>query len=319
MRNKPKVILVTGAAGMIGGALTEELLARNCHVLAADCVVPTPAEKYRGAVEWLKLDVTDSQFTEVLDSYKIDEVIHAAAHPGGRSLLEPTKDVEVNALGSMRIFEYCARRRLPIVFTSSSIVYGEQPYFPISEDVSPNPGTIYGVCKVACENYLRILGKGYGLPWTILRLFATYGAGHKPSSFQGIVNVMLGQLLAGDRVVVRGSLERIRDLVYVKDAARGVVDALFSNEARGKIVNLGTGDPVSIRRMIETLILVMGRRPETIELVEETGTEGDVQYSSADCRLARGLFGYVPRFSLEAGLIDLLEARNAYVGAGREV
>jgi len=152
-----------------------------------------------------------------------------------------------------------------------------------------------------------------------LRLFATYGAGHKPSSFQGIVNVMLGQLLAGDRVVVRGSLERIRDLVYVKDAARGVVDALFSNEARGKIVNLGTGDPVSIRRMIETLILVMGRRPETIELVEETGTEGDVQYSSADCRLARGLFGYVPRFSLEAGLIDLLEARNAYVGAGREV
>jgi UDP-glucose 4-epimerase len=319
MRNHQQSILVTGAAGMIGSALVEELVSRNCHVLAADCVVPPAAEPYQGAVQWLKFDVTDCQVTEVLDSYRIDEVIHAAAHPGGRSLLEPTKDVEVNALGSMRIFEYCARRNLPIVFTSSSIVYGEQPNFPISENVSPNPGTIYGVCKVACENYLRILGKGYGLPWTILRLFATYGAGHKPSSFQGIVNVMLGQLLAGDRVVVRGSLERIRDLVYVKDVARGVVDALLSNQARGKIVNLGTGDPVSIRRMIETLVRVMGRRPETIELVEEAATEGDVQYNSADCRLARELFGYAPGFSLEAGLVDLLKARTACVVDTKEI
>lgn len=303
---------------MIGGALVEELVTRYCHVLAADCVASPVANECLGAVEWLKLDVSDHQLTPVLDGYRIDGVIHAAAHPGGRSLLEPTKDVEVNALGSMRIFEYCARRNLPIVFTSSSIVYGEQPHYPIKENTPINPGTIYGACKVACENYLRILGQGYGLPWTVLRLFATYGAGHRPSSFQGIVNVMLGQLLNGNRVVVRGSLERIRDLVYVKDVARGVADALFSKSARGRIVNLGTGDPVSIRRMIETLVRVMGRRPEDIQLVEEAATEGDVLYNSADCSLAKELFGYVPTFSLEAGLADLLKTRAALLAGDKE-
>jgi len=306
-----KSILVTGAAGLIGSAVIDELLCRDCRVMAVDIKSPPEYSLKNDNVDWVHLDIAESDhFSRVLDKSNLDGVIHTAAHPGGLSLKEPTKDVEVNALGSMRVFEYCAHRQLPVVYTSSSIIYGEQPHFPTPETASLNPGTIYGACKVACEKYLHILGEGYGLPWTVVRLFATYGAGHTPSSFQGIVNVMLSQLLDGDRVVVKGSLQRIRDMLYVDDAARGLVDALFCEKARGQIINMGTGDPVTIQKMIETLARVMGKQIGDIELVEEEGTVGDVFYNSADCTLANELFDYKPQYNLEQGLMELLSRRR---------
>lgn len=103
----------------------------------------------------------------------------------------------------MRVFDWCARAKKPVIYLSSSAVNRDQTTGPIKESAELKPGTIYAACKVACESFLRILEEGYGLQWTVLRLFPTYGAGHKPGTHQGIVNIMLIQLLAGNRVVVR--------------------------------------------------------------------------------------------------------------------
>ena len=70
----------------------------------------------------------------------------------------------------------------------------------------PRPGTIYAIGKVACEEFLKTLHLGYGLESTTLRLFATYGAGHKPNLFQGIVNIILTQIQNGDELIIKGSL-----------------------------------------------------------------------------------------------------------------
>jgi UDP-glucose 4-epimerase len=294
-------VAVTGAAGLIASAVVRQLAARGDEVLALDLgghdqLVPGTS------IPLTAVDVAEPQLWQSLDEFAPDAVVHAAAHPGGKSLAEPSDDVRTNALGSMRVFEWCARERRPVVYLSSSIVYGDQPPGPIAETAPVSPGTVYGVAKLACEGWLRVLGEGRGLRWTVLRLFATYGAGHKPSLQQGIVNIMLTQLLRGDRVVVRGSLERRRDLVYVDDAAGAIVAAIDSDAARGHVINVGTGVEVTIGGMITSLARALGRDPGALTIVEEPGTVGDPLSNLADISRMRTVLEYEPRFTLDAGL-----------------
>ena len=310
MTVKCSTVVVTGAAGLIGSAVTRLLIAKNINVIACDNF---SIGEWRSSCEllvWEQLDISSPEFVDRLASYKIDVVVHCAAHPGGLSLREPVKDVQVNALGSMRLFEWCAKVGKPVVFTSSSSVYGDLPHEPIKETAPLHTGTIYGTCKIACENFLRILGEGYGLKWVVLRLFATYGAGHRPSTHQSVVNIMLTQILSGNRVVVKGSLDRIRDFLYVDDAAIAIYKNLCKPEAYGEILNIGTGSPTTIRKLIETLCEVLERPLSEIEIVEEQGTVGDPFYSVACCSKAKDILGFTAQNDLPKGLAEIVRLRK---------
>lgn len=304
---------MTGAAGLIGGAVVDRLLDDGVPVIGMDVLARAGA---RPGLAWLQADIAHPEAVGLLDRIGARAVVHCAAHPGGRSNEEPTADVRANALGSMQVFEWCARNGAAVVYTSSSAVYGDQPQGPIREDATLRPGTVYAVCKMACERWLAILGERFGLRWTVLRLFATYGAGHRPSAFQGIVNVLMTQMLEGRRVVVRGSLLRERDLLYVTDAADAIVRALRADAARGAVMNVGTGRAVTIAELIDALRSVLGRGREDVDVVEEAGTVGDPMYSVADIALARRLLGFAPRRSLADGLAAFVAGRRAARAAG---
>jgi UDP-glucose 4-epimerase len=306
-----ELVCVTGAGGLIGSAVCEKLAARGTAVLALDDFSQGTASHDIPATVWERADVASGEVAAVLNKHRPKAVIHCAAHPGGRSNEEPVADVNVNVIGSVRIFDWCARNGAHVVYLSSSVIYGEQPLGAIPETATLAPGTIYGISKVACEQALKVLGAYYGLSWTVLRLFATYGAGHRPSLQQGIVNVMLTQLQAGSIVIVRGSLDRLRDLLYVEDAADGIVAALVSPDSRGNIINLGTGIGVTVRDLIVQLAKALERNIEDITIREEKGTLGDPFSSVADIAQARRLLDYAPKFSLSDGLRELVRRRTA--------
>ena len=292
-----KRVAITGGAGLIGSAVGRLLQRRGVEAVSLDLTTGGP-------------DVADPGIADALDAAAPDAVVHAAAHPGGKSLVEPVDDVRINALGSMRVFDWCARVKRPVVYLSSSVVYGDQPAGLIPESAVVKPGTVYGVAKVACEQWLRILEAGHGLPWTVLRLFATYGAGHKPSVHQGIVNVMLTQMMTGDRVVVRGSLDRRRDLLYVEDAAAAIVGALGAPASRGQVLNIGTGTAVTIRELIAAIGGVLDRDMSTVEVVEEAGTVGDPFSNVADVSRAHAILGFDATYTLQRGLESLVRDRE---------
>ena len=302
-------VAVTGAAGLIGSAVVRRLEKLNVEVTAFDA--PGAPDLVPGSrVPIIKFDMVDPQMFQVMDAVSPQAVVHAAAHPGGKSLSEPVEDVRVNALASMQVFDWCAKAGSHVVYLSSSIVYGEQADTELSESFPLAPGTVYGVAKVACEQWLRILGEGAGLSWTVLRPFATYGAGHRPSLEQGIVNIMLTQLLTGDRVVVKGSLQRRRDLIYVEDVATAIVQSLSKPAAHGKIINIGTGTGIMIGEMINMLCDVLGRSRAAIEIQEEAGTVGDPLSNIADITSMRKILEFEPAFGLAAGLEELVRVRG---------
>lgn len=313
MANNSATILVTGAAGLIGSAVTDILLGRGFRVLALDNFSIGYRQREHPNIVWKDIDVANESVADILKEEYADAVIHCAAHPGGRSLMEPAENARVNILGSMRIFEWCCHAKVPIVYLSSSIVYGDQPQRPISEDAAISPGTIYGICKVACENFLKVLGDGYGLKYTILRLFATYGAGHRPGLHQGVVNVMLTQLTSGNRVEVKGSLNRVRDLIYVTDAARAIVDSLFDESSRGKILNIGTGTGKTILEIIELLCDALGRSKDEVEIIELAPVLGDPLYNVADIAQLKETIEFEPEYDIRAGLKQLVRERTITV------
>ena len=301
-------VAVTGAAGLIGSAVVRLLSAAGVPITAID--LPGAPDMVPGThVPIVHADVAEQSLVKILDTCQPRAIIHAAAHPGGKSLREPVEDVRVNALGSMCVFDWCAKTGSHVVYLSSSIVYGDQPEGPISEAAKLQPGTIYGVAKVACEQWLRILGNGRGINWTVLRLFATYGAGHQSSLEQGIVNIMLTQLLKGNRIVVKGSLQRQRDMIYVDDVATAIVQSLLCPAAQGQVINVGTGVAVTIGEMINTLFDALDRPRSAIEIVEEEGTQGDPYSNVADIARLKQILAFEPKFNLSSGVQELVRAR----------
>jgi len=310
---QPGGVLVTGAAGLIGSAVTRLLREQGRPVVACDDFSNGTWQEDAGIV-WERCDVADAAFGGRMSLHAVSLAIHCAAHPGGRSVEEPAEDVRVNALGSARVFEWCARSKVPVVYLSSSAVYGDQPPSPIAESASLRPATPYAVCKVACEQLLPVLEARYGLRWLVLRLFATYGAGHRPGTHQGIVNVLMTQLLAGGEVLVRGSLDRVRDLLAVEDAAQAIVACAGDAQLYGHTLNVGTGVPTTIREMIDRLCEALGRRADEVPVKVGEPTAGDPFYSVADISAVRRI-GWAPRVSVADGFAALAEHRLREAGA----
>jgi len=298
-----KRVLITGAAGLIGGEVLKLLSTddRKFRLFGLDNQWDSGGQTQLESVPKIQCDITSADVEKVLSEVSPDVIIHAAAHPGGKSALAPSENVAVNALGSMRLFEWCAKNRLQIVFLSSSIVYGENTRDKLTESDFLHPGTIYGVAKAACESWLEILRGAYDLDWIVLRLFSTYGAGHRPSLDQGIVNVMLTQLLRGNVVISKGSLARKRDLVHVSDAARAIALTLDKWPSR-RIINICTGRSTTIRDLIELLVQLEGRAVNEIDIREVEGTVGDPLSNVGNPELAAKLLGFKARVDLREGL-----------------
>ncbi|MGE3974362.1 MAG: NAD-dependent epimerase/dehydratase family protein [Bdellovibrionales bacterium] len=301
--------LITGAGGLIGRALTQKALTQGHRVVAVDRALEGVVS--HPEVQAVQADCASDDFLETLSTLSFDQMIHCAAHPGGLSMQEPSENVRVNILGSMKLFEFCARKQKRILFLSSSVVYGLADHRkPIEETDQTIPATIYGIGKVACESFLSSFGQAYGLPWTCLRLFATYGAGHKPNLHQGILNVFLTQLRQGNHLAVKGSLERVRDLLYVQDAANAIYLAATSTKSLNRIYNIGSGQGHTVGELIEEVALSIGKNKSQIEVEVLPGVVGDTFYNVADISKAKNHFGFEPQYNLKSGLQEYVRDLN---------
>ena len=218
------------------------------------------------------------------------------------SLEKPIEYLDNNVLGTARVAYNCAKHGVKLIYLSSAAVYGNPVKLPIPEDHPVNPVSPYGLSKWLGELVVGHFGSVYGLRYVVLRLFNVYGPGQNPS-YAGVVAGFLERALRGEPLVIYGDGEQTRDFIYVDDVSEAILKIIEDNAFDNEVYNVGTGKPVTVKTLAETVKRIVGRDPG---IVFKDPRPGDIKHSYADNTklLKRFKTSFTP---LETGLRKTLE------------
>lgn len=304
------VALVTGAAGFIGSHLCDRLLADGWRVTGLDCFTDYYARPLKGAhlvaarrhpcFRLVEADLVTADLGTLLAG--ADVVYHLAGQPGVRGSWGPQFEVYArnNVLATQRLLEASlAAGRKPVVYASSSSVYGNLPTMPLAETDAPAPISPYGVTKLAAEHLCRLYSEVYGLPTISLRLFTVYGPRQRPDmGFQRF----LSAAAAGEEIPLYGDGEQTRDFTYVADVVSGFTAAgglCLAGRATGQVINIAGGSRASVNEVLAEVAALAGH---PLRLRHLPSQPGDVRDTWADTTRAAALLHFHPAVSLAEGL-----------------
>jgi len=306
--------LVTGGAGFIGSHLVERLLKEGFGVVCLDSFDGSydPAlkrENIKAALEkpnfsLLEADIRQGFLLEGLFSkFDIDTVIHLAARTGEScSLEDPVGYGEANVNGTAQLLECCRKFGVKnFVFASSAPVYGEGPKLPFAEDAeSGAPLSPYAATKLAGEFLCQTYHKLCGMSVTCLRLFTVYGPRQRPNM---AIRSFAEKMFKGEEITVFGDGSLKRDYVYIDDVIEGIISVL-EKRFPFEIINLGSGCPVQISEVVNSLEKRIGLKAKAEYLPPQPG---EMEATWADLSKAERLLNYEPRVSFEEGVTRLVK------------
>ncbi len=295
-------VLVTGGAGFIGSAVARRLIADGHHVVVVDDLSTGYRENVPPESEFLELDLSQPASFKALQSGDVDAVCHLAAQSSGAvSEEDPGRDFQVNVLATLLLVRWCLARGITqFLYASSMAVYGDSAV-PMSEDAACIPKSHYGVSKLTSEHLLRLAVR-QGIKCTSLRMFSVYGPGQNLANLkQGMASIYLAYMLRGVPVPVTGSLDRIRDFIYIDDVVEVWMRALLSPRTPSAVYNLGSGMPVTVRELLAELRRALNL-PADYPIIEQVGSEADQQVTIAETTRVCGDFAWRPQVDLKEGL-----------------
>lgn len=234
--------------------------------------------------------------------HDVDCVYHLAARVSvPESILYPRDYNDVNVGGTVAVMEAVRDAGVKrVVLASSGAVYGEQPRPPVSEKTIPHPDSPYGVSKIASEHYVFTIGALYGIGTIALRIFNAYGPGQfVPASHAPVIPQFLKQALGGGSLIVFGDGNQTRDFVYIDDVVDALYAAATASDVDRHIINVGSGQEVSINQLVEKVARATGRQ---VNHLYSQANDGGVSRLVADIHLARRKLGYSPKVDLDEGL-----------------
>ena len=305
--------LVTGAGGFIASHLVEALLQRNWQV--------TAFVHYRSRTDWgwlephhprppPNLKVVPGDITDPFRVYEAigdcEVVFHLAALIAvPYSYLAPTGYVQTNVTGTLNLAEAARRRNIKrLVHVSTSEVYGTARYTPVDEEHPLQGQSPYAASKIAADKVVESFVCSYGLPAVTMRPFNTYGP---RQSARAVIPNIIAQALHGHSVRL-GSVDPIRDLTFVSDTVEGLIRAAEADHAAGQVINLGTGEAVSIRELAQVIFDLLGTNPTLItdpERIRPAASE--VRQLVSNPAKAAKLLGWHPTVPLREGLRRTIE------------
>jgi NAD dependent epimerase/dehydratase len=216
------------------------------------------------------------------------------------SYANPVEVVESNVLGTINLLMACRKWEVErVVHTSTSEVYGTAINVPISESHPLQGQSPYSASKIGADKLVESFWCTYGLPVVTVRPFNTYGP---RQSARAVIPTIVSQALSRE-VVHLGNLDTRRDFTYVDDTVNGFVKAAEAEGVAGEVINLGTGQDISISSVAELIIAIIGRKVQ-IEVEEERmrPERSEVMRLISDNQLAREKLGWRPEVQLEDGL-----------------
>ncbi len=202
--------------------------------------------------------------------------------------------------------EFSSWREAPrvVAFSSGGTVYGPPASPPYAEHMDPAPVNDYGVAKLDLERQLR----DSGLESVSLRIANAYGPGQRPAPGQGVLAHWMEAILTGGEVHLYGDASATRDYVYVDDIASAVV-AAHRASAPPLIVNVGTGTPTTLDRLLESLEFAVA--PARFDTVRHPARSTDTEHSTLDITLGRDAMNWRPIVDLDEGVARMWQWRSS--------
>jgi UDP-glucuronate 4-epimerase len=325
-------VLVTGAAGFIGSALSIKLLERGDKVVGIDNhndyydpeLKEARLARHINEVNYthIRMDIEDGKAVEELfNDYQFDGVVNLAAQAGVRYSIEnPLAYINTNMVGFSHILEGCRHNNVShLVYASSSSVYGSNTKIPFSvHDSVEHPLSLYGATKKANELMAHTYSHLYNLPTTGLRFFTVYGPWGRPDM---ALFKFTKAILAGTKIPVFNYGKHRRDFTYIDDIVEGVMRVLnkaaqpnlnwngdnpdsASSTAPWRVYNIGNNNPVELMDYIEALenSLSIKAKKELLPL-----QPGDVPDTYADVDDLVKEFGYKPSMNVNQGIDNFVK------------
>jgi UDP-glucose 4-epimerase len=302
-------VLVTGADGFIGSHLVERLVAEGARVRAFCFYNSNGSRGWLDRAEWGEREAPETCLGDVRDAGFVEEacrgmdvVFHLAALIAiPYSYRAPESFVDTNVKGTLNVLEGVRRsgvRRM--VQTSTSEVYGTPDELPIRETHPLKGQSPYSASKIAADKLCEAYHCSFDVPVVTLRPFNTYGP---RQSLRAVLPTMLRQLLAGRGEVRLGRLDTRRDLTYVADTVEGFLRAGEVEGIEGDVLQLGTGQTVSIEELFVAARRLLGVEARVTQDAERMRPDrSEVLVLLSDPARAKAVLGWEPRVDLEEGL-----------------
>lgn len=304
--------IVTGAAGFIGSHMCDRLLADGHHVVGLDCftayydrkIKERNIELARGhrRFEFNELDLAEGVPAKVVDGVEV--VFHLAAMPGlMRSWTHFDEYNRCNLTATHRLLEALKGQKSlkKLVYASTSSVYGIEANG--DEKLPVVPSSPYGITKFAGEQLCRTYGTIFDLPHVVLRFFSVYGPRQRPEMGYSI---FIDKLLNNQPIPLTGDGSHIRGNTYIDDCVEATIRA--AQCPNGEVYNLGGGQKVSIKQVIETLEKLIGVKAK---IETKPARPGDQLVTGADITKLSNATGWQPKYGIEEGLKNQIEWRRA--------
>ncbi|MCC5915636.1 MAG: SDR family oxidoreductase [Balneolaceae bacterium] len=307
-------VLVTGADGFIGSHLTEYLVDQGYDVRAF-CY-------YNSFNSWGWLDSFPNEKLDQIEIFTgdirdpngvrtamkdVDMVFHLAALIAiPFSYHSPDSYVDTNIKGTLNILQAAKDLNTSrILVTSTSEVYGTARFVPITEEHPRQGQSPYSATKIGADHMAESFYRSFDLPVTIVRPFNTYGP---RQSARAVIPTIITQLLNGREQIKLGDLTPTRDLVYVKDTAKGFVEISRCDELIGQEVNIATQDEISIGDLANEMIQQINPGAEIVQDEERIRpAKSEVFRLFGSNEKLKKFTGWAPEYSLSSGIAETVE------------
>jgi UDP-glucose 4-epimerase len=297
-----KKIVITGGCGFIGSHLVEMLCDDN-EVIVIDNLSTGRLENIEAflpkGVRFINADISTSNQIWESEIEQADWVFHLAALADiVPSIESPDSYFSSNVVGTFNVLQAALRGKSSrFIYAASSSCYGIPSVYPTPEDSPIRPQYPYALTKRLGEELVLHWANLYKLPAISARFFNVYGTRSRTSGTYGAVfGVFLAQKLAGKPFTVVGDGEQTRDFTYVTDVCNALC-ALAKQGQAGEIYNIGSGETISVNRIVELLegpIINIPKRP------------GEPDCTYADITKITSQTNWKPAISIEEGIKNIL-------------
>jgi len=295
-----ETILVAGGTGFLGYHFIKKALKIGFKVISISKNDP-PQKRFLKKIKYIKSDICNLKILNKKLNIKFNYVVNFSGYVDHGN---KKKTYQSHYIGCKNLVKICLNKKIKrFIQIGSSMEYGRK-FSPQKENLHCLPISVYGKAKFLASKYLLGLYKKKKLPVTILRLYQVYGPNQDLNRF---IPVVINSCRK-DLKFPCSNGEQYRDFLYVDDFVRAIFFSISNKKSIGKIINLGSGKPLKIKKIIQKIVKIYKKGKPLFGKIKLRKEEMRITYP--DISNAKSILKWKPTISFKKGILKTVRYYN---------